>query len=303
MGEKALSWILLVILALIWGSSFILMNKGMFASDGSDLYSSNQVAAFRIFFASLFLAPIALRSLKLITRKNFWPILIVGFSGNFIPAFLFTYAETALNHSLVGILNSTTPIFTILLGVLFFQVKASIWHVIGIFVSTVGLVGLLGIGSGIDLSASFTYVGAVLLATVCYATSLNVIKRYLTMIPPIKLTSLAFFLVLFPAAIILFFVFPHADFKWNAAYQEGLMYILILGIIGTSIAVILFNRLIQIASPIFASSVTYLIPVVALFWGLADGEEVNAIQIVSMLLIVGGVLIINQASRNLRKKE
>ncbi|MCB0479153.1 MAG: DMT family transporter [Crocinitomicaceae bacterium] len=302
MGDKLLSWVLLIVLALIWGSSFILMNKGMFGSDGSTLYTSNQVAALRIFFASIFLAPIALGSLKIVNKNNFLPILAVGVCGNFLPAFLFTYAETTLNHSLVGVLNSTTPIFTILLGILFFQAKASYWHAIGIFVSTLGLFGLLGMGSNIDLSSSLKYIGAVLFATLCYATSVNTIKRYLTKIPPIKLTSLAFFMVLFPSAIILFFVFPGENVIWNNDFQEGIIYILILGIIGTSIAVILFNRMIQISSAIFASSVTYLIPIVALLWGVADGEEVNWIQVVSMLLIVGGVLIINWASRKMSKK-
>ena len=302
MGDRLLSWILLIVLAIIWGSSFILMNKGMFTSDGSELYSSNQVAAFRIFFASLFLAPIALRSLKIIDKKNFFPFLIVGMCGNFFPAFLFTYAETELNHSLVGVLNSTTPIFTIILGVLFFKMEVTIWHIVGICISTFGLYGLLGIGAELDFSASLTYVGAVLLATLCYATSLNTIKRYLTHIPPIKLTSLAFFLVLIPSGIILFSIFPDSSFEWNEEYQKGLMYILILGIIGTSIAVILFNRMIQMSSAIFASSVTYLIPIVALVWGFADGENVNWIQTVSMLLIIGGVLIINLASRRKAQK-
>ncbi len=275
----------------------------MFGPDGSQLYTSNQVAAFRIFFASLFLSPIALRSLKIINRQNFFPLLIVGLCGNFLPAFMFTYAETALNHSLVGVLNSTTPIFTIILGVLFFKMQVTIWHIVGIGVSTFGLFGLLGIGANLDFSSSISYVLAVLFATLCYATSLNTIKRYLTHIPPIKLTSLAFFLVLIPSAIILVSIFPDSSFEWNKEYQIGLVYILILGIIGTSIAVILFNRMIQMSSALFASSVTYLIPIVALIWGLADGEDVNWIQVFSMLLIIGGVLMINLASRKRNSKK
>jgi drug/metabolite transporter (DMT)-like permease len=302
MGTKLLSWTLLIVLAAIWGSSFILMNKSMFDSNGQELYSSNQVAALRIFFASIVLAPIALRSLKVLNKKNFFPLLVVGVCGNFLPAFMFTYAETKLNHSLVGVLNSTTPIFTILLGFLFFNAKITIWHIIGIAVSTAGLFGLIGIGADLDIENSLSYIGAVVIATLCYATSLNTIKRYLTHIPPIKLTSLAFFLVLFPSILILLFIFPDFGATWNKEYQEGLTYIIILGVVGTSIAVILFNRLIQISSAIFASSVTYLIPIIALLWGVADHENVNWIQVVSMLIIIAGVLIINISPKKINKK-
>ena len=301
MGSKLLSWSLLISLAIIWGSSFILMKKGMYDSEGNVLYTSNQVAAFRILFASVFLSPIAIRSLSILNRKNFLPLLVVGLCGNFFPAFFFTFAETKLNHSLVGVLNSTTPIFTILLGILFFQMKVTYWHVLGILVSTLGLFGLLGIGADLSLSDSGIYIVAVLLATVCYATSLNTIKRYLTSIPPIKLTSLAFFLVLLPALIITIFVFPTDEAKWDSAHQKGIGYILILGIIGTSIAVILFNRLIQVSSAIFASSVTYLIPIIALLWGVVDHENVNWIQVISMLIIIAGVLMINFSSVKSKK--
>jgi len=277
------------------------MKKGMFDEGGNVLYTSNQVAAFRIFFASIVLAPIALSSLKILNKKNFLPLLVVGVCGNFLPAFLFTYAETELNHSIVGVLNSTVPIFTIVLGFIFFQTKVTKFHIIGILISTLGLFGLLGVGANLNFSESAPFLLAVLLATLCYATSLNVIKRYLTHIPPIKLTSLAFFLVLFPSLIILLFIFPDSNFKWDAAHQKGIGYILVLGIIGTSVAVILFNRLIQLSTAIFASSVTYLIPIIALLWGIVDHENINLAQVISMLIIIGGVLLINVNPKKTKK--
>lgn len=281
------SWLLLILLALIWGSSFILMKKGLMAFD------SNQVAALRIFIAFLFLLPFGVIHFRKDFLHKWKAFLAVGMFGNFIPAFLFTLAETRISSSLAGLLNSLTPIFTLILGGLFFGMIVTKRQVAGILLGFFGAaVLILGSGTGNMQGAVFGL--AVVLATFFYGISLNVIRKYLTEVPSVTTTFFAFMMVGPPAGIYLLFT----DFSKRLANDpvalSSLGYTALLGIIGTATAVILFNILIKKASALFASSVTYLIPVVALGWGIADGEEVSVLHLFSIILILAGIFLINR---------
>jgi drug/metabolite transporter (DMT)-like permease len=289
MSQKTLSWFLLILLSLIWGSSFILMKRGM------DAFSSDEVAALRISIAFLFLLPFHLKYYKIDLKKYFVGLLLMGVFGNLIPAFLFTKAETQISSSLTGMLNALTPLFTILIGLLWLGNKPTNKQVIGIIVGFVAAICLMLFDNAQDTFRNFAFGFLVLLATVCYALSLNGIKKYLGGLNSITATVWAFSIT---GPIALCYLFGFTSFtthlQQNPLALQSLGYISILAIVGSAISVILYNILIKLSGTVFASSCTYLIPVVAILWGVFDGETVKIGQIVSMGVIILSVYLINR---------
>ncbi|MFN5846705.1 MAG: DMT family transporter [Flavobacteriia bacterium] len=297
MSKELKSWGLLLFLACIWGSSFILMKRGMHTVDGLPIFSDLQVGAMRMLIAGLVLAPFAVRHVKKIkTWQQFISLSIVGFSGNFFPAFLFTYAETGLSSGFAGMLNSFTPIFTIIIGFFVFKVKLSSIQLLGIAIGTTGIVLLMFAGKSISMTGTWFHILAIVLATLMYGISLNTIKHTLQMFKAIEITSLAFFIVLIPAAIANLTFGTALTFQQNPHALEGLGYITILSVVGTALAVILFNKIISISSALFASSVTYFIPIVAVLIGLYFGEQISWGQVGSMCIVLLGVFILNSGN-------
>lgn len=285
---------LLIVLALTWGSSFILMKLGMEDRAGNPVYTSEEVAALRISTAFLFLLPFGIYYLPTLKRKKIVPLLVSGLFGNTIPAFLFTAAETRMEPSLAGMLNSTTPIFTILIAIGFFGERFRPINYLGVALGFAGSAGLMLANGTAQLSGELYYSMLVLIATLCYAISLNTIRRYLTDMHPIAVTSLSFMLVGPPVTLYLFSTGFSATFFHHPSGLTSFGYVLLLGVLGTAVAVILFNYLVQISNAVFASTVTYLIPITAIGWGLLLQESVNAYHFGAMLLILAGVYLINR---------
>ena len=285
--EKSIkNYLTLLFLATVWGSSFILMKKGLL------VFSDVQVAALRLFIAFLSLVPFLFRAFKKVCKKHIFPIVIMAFFGNGIPAFLFTKAQTQLDSSLVGILNSLVPLFTLLLGVYFFKSRPSKTNIAGVLLGLCGAVflTLFSMGKGVEIN---NYVLLVVLATVMYAVSINVIKKYLQDIDALSITALAFSII---GPLSAFYIF-NADFLTLAKTDQGIeamLYIALLAVVGTSSAVVIFNKLISRSSAIFASSVTYLIPIIAILWGVFDGEIITIHHILAVAIILSGVYLVNK---------
>jgi drug/metabolite transporter (DMT)-like permease len=269
------------------------MKKGMFAEDGTAIFSSEQVGSLRMLIAALALLPISINKLKILTWKNVFPLAIVGFCGNFFPAFLFSYAETGISSGLAGMLNSFTPIFTIIIGFLFFKTKLTNKQIIGTVIGTLGIIALVLTGKTASLNGDWDHILAIVLATLLYAISLTTIKNKLSNFNSFEITSLAF-LIIFPFSIGGFFLTDTLQtFKSNPLAYQGIFFIIILSIVGTALAVVLFNRIIAFSSALFASSVTYFIPIVAVLIGFTFGETINLWQVLSMLIVLSGVIIAN----------
>lgn len=297
MSKNAFNWFLLLLLSCIWGSSFILMKKGMYDQAGKVVFTDTQVAALRMFIASLALAPFALSKLKtLLKAKVFFAIVVVGLLGNFVPAFLFTYAETGLSSGFTGMLNSFTPVFTVLIGVLVLKVKLSAKQQLGMLIGTVGIVLLMFFGKSLSFDGDWGHIFSVVLATFCYAVSLNTIKHGLIDVPALDISSLAFFLLLPFGIMGIFSTGVTETLRYQPGATNSLFYIAVLALFGTAISVVIFNRLIAATSALFASSVTYFIPVVAVFIGYFFGEKMSYMQIGSMLIILVGVFFINNGA-------
>ncbi|TRX66196.1 DMT family transporter [Carboxylicivirga sp. M1479] len=285
--KKWFQFTVLMLLAFIWGSSFILMKIGLKSFDNI------QVASLRMGFASLFLMPVALRHLKKLKRKDVLPLIIAGFVGNLIPAFLFTKAQTEIDSSLAGMLNSLTPVFTLIVSVVFFRMKSKMSQFIGIGLGLLGALGLIVSGSSVSIANVNAHAFFVVAATVCYAVNINVVKAYLTHLSGIQITSLSF-LFFGPVVFYLFFSSDIDGAMQHADWLSHLGAMALLGIVGTAVAMLLMNTLIKYSSPVFASSVTYVIPIFAIMWGMLDGEVVTSFHVLFMGVVLLGVYLINR---------
>lgn len=289
MKKPALAWAILLALSLVWGSSFILMKKGMVA------FSSDEVAALRISMASLVLLPWFIKNFNATYRAHSKGLILTGLFGSLIPAFLFTYSETHISSALAGMLNALTPVFTVILAVLWLKIRVSGRQVMGLVTGLLAACALVWFDKSENIFKNIQYSLLVVLATICYAISVNVIRKYLLELKPLGTTAWAFALM---GPLALGYLFGISDFvphlQSHPHAMSSLGYTAILAIVGSALSVIAYNYLINTAGPVFASSCTYLIPIVALFWGLLDGESVNFSQILCIVLLMAGVYLLNR---------
>jgi drug/metabolite transporter (DMT)-like permease len=304
MSTSTRSWVLLILLACIWGSSFILMKKGMYTDDHQVIFSAAQVGTLRMLLASLVLLPLSIINFrKLKSRKDILYFSIVGFCGSFIPAFLFTYAETGISSGFAGMMNSFTPIFTIILGFIIFHQRLKVSQLYGAVIGTVGIACLVFSGKQMALQADWYHLLAVVLATFFYGISLNTIKHKLQGYSSSEITSLSFGILFIPSLICFIFLDTEQVFLTSKHALSGFSYIAILAVVGTAFATFIFNGILRISSALFASSVTYLIPIVAVFIGIYFNEKITVFQVLSMFIILFGVLVANYAEVLISKKQ
>ena len=292
MSKDTLKWVYLAILSLVWGSSFILIKKSLIG------LTPLQLGSLRILFAGVFLLLIGFSSLRKIQKKEWKWIIISAFVGTFFPVFLFAYAQTEIDSAITSILNSTTPLLTLLLGSLLFSINFSRSQLIGIIVGLVGCCALIWIGSNVHPNQNYWFAGLVIIASILYAANVNIIKRYMQHIGAMSIAVGNFIFLIIPAIIVLYFTdFFTAETLSTKEVHHSLGYVGILAVIGTATAKVLFNKLVQISNPIFASSVTYTIPVVAFTWGILDGEDFTFLQFISAGIIIIGVFISNRKKK------
>ncbi|PZR41642.1 MAG: EamA family transporter [Azospira oryzae] len=280
---------LLLILSLIWGTSFILIKQGL------KVFAPDEVAALRVSAASLFLLPVALIKLKELQKKDFPLILVSGLLGIFIPSFLFAYAQTKLDSSVAGILNTLSPLWTMVLGAIFFGQRFKGYAIIGIIIGFAGTIVLAISRAGGTLGGFNSYALFIVLACAFYGANLNWVKYKIHNIPSLTITSVSVLLI-GPLAIV--YLLGISDFTAKIGQVEGAWrafgFVVLLGCMSTSIATALFNQLIKISTPLFASSVTYIMPIVAVMWGVLDGEQLIIGHFIGMVCILGGVYLANR---------
>jgi drug/metabolite transporter (DMT)-like permease len=278
---------ILMILAFIWGSSFILMKIGLKS------FSPEQAGALRIVLASAVLLPLSVKQLKNLKRKDLPSLLIAGFIGSFFPAFLFMIAETRIDSSLAGMLNSLTPVFTLLVGLIFHKTLFRPMQGAGLMLGLAGAAGLILAGEGFRLGTVNSYAFYIVLATCFYAISINQIKSKLTHLTGIQVTSLSF-LFIGPVALGYLLTTNLTAVTSNPEWPLHLLALAALGILGTAFAQMLMNSLIRYSSAVAASSVTYIIPIFAILWGVFDDEKVTVLHLLCMALILSGVYLISR---------
>jgi drug/metabolite transporter (DMT)-like permease len=302
--SKVLNPLIYVSLCLIWGSSFILMKWGLYDEHNQVVLTAWQVAAIRVLTAGVVLIPLIVTRIGKLPRSLWSWVVLSGILGVFAPAFLFCIAETHIDSSLAGVLNALTPFCAILFGFLLYKTPVPGRQILGIIIGLAGLI-LLFMAQG---HVSFRYVGYagyVLLATICYGINLNLVKHKLHGVPSLTIATVSFVALIIPAAIILYATGYFSLPLGNPVYIKSTIASCILGVIGSALSWIIFFILLKRTSPVFASSVTYITPVVALGWGWYYGEAITAAQVVCMLIILVGVYLTNPLikKKEVRKKE
>jgi drug/metabolite transporter (DMT)-like permease len=286
MNNTNSKWFYLFVLSIIWGSSFILIKKSLLG------LTAYQLGALRVIITGLFLFIAGYKSIKTIEKKAWKWIVLTGVFGTFFPVFLFAVAETEIDSAVASIINSLVPLNTILLGFAVFKIASTKRQILGVIIGFIGTSILILKGAELNPHQNYLYAGYVVLATLSYAASVNIIKKHLQHVKPLTIAVGNFVPIILPAFIILFFSdffteerFNHPDFKMS------MLYIVILSFFGTAIAKVLFNKLVHISTPVFASSVTYLMPIIALMWGFLDGESFSFIQAIASVVILVGVYL------------
>lgn len=281
-------WLYLILLSFIWGSSFILMKKALIA------FTPVQLGALRILIAGLFLLLIGFKSLKKIKRKHYKHIVSTAFLGTFFPVFLFAYAVNGIDSSIASILNSLTPFNTFIVGVLAFGFSFKKRQLIGISIGLIGTVLLILKGADLNPDQNYWFSILVVIASLGYAFNVNIVKKHLHDLSAFSIVTGNFLLLIIPAFIVLFYTDFFNTISFEDSEVTAFIYIIILAVLGTGIAKVFYNKMVHLATPIFASSVTYLIPIFAVFWGVLDGENLNFIQLLAGIVILFGVYLVNK---------
>ena len=288
LNSKLINWLIFISLSVIWGSSFILMKEGLVA------LTAFQVASVRIISSGLVLLPVAVKSIRQIPANKLFTIFMSGVLGSLLPAYLFCIAEQGIDSSLAGTLNSLTPIFVIIIGALFFKTKTAVHKVLGILIAFSGSIFLFFSQPGFSHNSNLAYVLLVVLATMMYGLNVNMVHRYLQHVSSFQIAALALSTNAIPALVVLYFTGYFSMDLSNRSVLFSTGYSVILGIMGTALASVIFYILIKRAGAVFSSMVTYGIPFVAIIWGIIYGEQVGWKQVIGLLVILSGVYVANR---------
>jgi len=292
MTDDKKKWLYLGILSLIWGTSFILIKKSLLG------LTPMQLGALRTVVTGSILFLVGFNHFKFLEKKHFKWLALSGLCGTFFPSFLFSIAETEIDSAVTSVLNSLVPLNTVLLGLAVFKIAVTRNQVIGVIIGFVGTVFLILAGSDLNPDQNYLFTIYVIISTVLYAVNANIIKSYLQYVKPLSIAVGNYAFIYIPALVVLGFTdfFTEQTFQ-NSFFKESILYVICLSLFGTAIAKVLFNKLIQISNPVFASSVTYIMPVVALFWGLLDNEKFNIYQFFATIVIFIGVYLANRKAK------
>ncbi|MDJ0644568.1 MAG: DMT family transporter [Flavobacteriaceae bacterium] len=289
MSNKQIRWLYLAILALVWGSSFILIKKALIG------LTPIQVGALRILITAIVLLLVGFKSLFTIKKQHWWPIILTAVLGTFFPAFLFAYAITGIDSSIASILNSLTPLNTLIIGFLVFGFAFRRHQLLGVIIGLAGTIVLILKGADMNPDQDYFFALFPIISSLGYAFNVNILKKSLSDLSAIAITTGNFLVIILPTLIVLWYSGFFSSFEYTETSGISLLYVTILAVFGTAFAKTLFNKLVQISSPIFSTSVTYLIPIVAIFWGILDGENLSVIQLFAGGIILLGVYL---ASKN-----
>lgn len=288
MKNTQLRWIYLIILSIVWGSSFILMKKALIG------LTPIQVGAFRILITAFVLVLVGFKEIFTIKKLHWFYIFLTAVLGTFFPAFLFAYAISGIDSSIASILNSLTPLNTLIVGALFFRFSFMRHQLIGILIGLIGTTILILKGAELNPNQNYWFALLVILSSIGYAFNVNILKKHLSDLSALAITTGNFIILIIPTTLVLWYSDFFQTFENSKVTRTSIYYIILLAVLGTAFAKTLFNKLVQMSSPIFSTSVTYLIPIVAVFWGIYDGENLTFIQLLGGGLILLGVYLTNR---------
>ncbi|MCB0601100.1 MAG: DMT family transporter [Saprospiraceae bacterium] len=282
------SVLVLVFLSLTWGSSFILIKKSLTG------FNPYQMVAIRLSLTGLLFLPWTIYRWRKIQWERWPALLVVGFVGSLIPFTLYGWGETRVSSSVAGIINALTPIFTMIIGILLFSLRFSSRQLGGILLGLAGAFGLILMQNQSGSGNSFGYSMLMVIATMCYGTSANTVKAKLGEMHAVDITAVTFLLTAIPSILFLLLPVNSNHLLHSEAAREALVYVLILVLAGTAMATVLYYYLVQITTPIFASMVSYFMPIVAVLWGALDGEIIRGQHFLAIGCILAGVYLVQR---------
>ncbi len=279
------SWLSLFFLGFLWGGSFLFIKKGLMA------FSPVQMGALRLSLASAAFLPMGLYYWKRTDRRH-WPyIAAVGFIGSFIPLFLYAFGQTRVHSALSGVLSTMTPIFTLVIGILFFRQHATGRKLAGVLLGFAGAAWLI-FSRGGQVAGDWRFALLIILATCCYAVSSNIVQAHLSGVKPLAISALSFTFIGLPSMVILYFSgFENAFARDSRQAWTSLGFIAFLALAGTFLATMIYFRLVQREGAVFATMVGYFFPLVATLLGFLDGEVIHAAHFAGMILIIAGIYV------------
>lgn len=277
------NWALLAALTLIWGSSYILIKKGLL------VFSPIELACLRLSVSFIALTPFMFKAIKTIPKEKYPLTFAIGLFGSGLPGFLFAFSMTRINSSVNGIINSLSPLFTLLIAALLFKTLLPKVKIAGVIIGLAGALILILFKPNGNFNGDFAFAILPVLATFCYGLSTNIVKNKFPNESSVNITSLAMCMIGLPCLIGLSFTGFYTKMATVPGAWQALMYIIVLAVMGTVVAWMLFYKLIQRTDALFGASVTYLIPIVAIAWGIFDGEAFSIVQLGGMALILSGV--------------
>ncbi|MDB4292029.1 EamA family transporter [Maribacter sp.] len=293
MNDFQKKWFYLVLLALVWGSSFILIKKALIG------LSPIQLGGLRIVIASLTLFALGFKSLSKLSVRDWKWVVAGGLLSSFFPPFLFALAQTQLDSGVTAIFNSTVPLLTSMVGIAMFGALLGRRQLVGVFIGLFGTVVLIVSGMELVPDQNYWYASFILLSALGYAFNINIIKSKLPHLSALAVTTGSFAVAFVPALCLVVYSGFFSEVAHNVQMQDALWYLLALAIFGTAVANMYFNKLIHVSSPVFAASVTYLIPLVAILWGVWDGESINVYQLLGGVIILFGVWLVNKKKKTI----
>ena len=291
MGGIKQKWIYLILLSFIWGSSFLFIKKALVG------FSPIQLGSLRIIFAALFLFLFGFKSLQSLSIKDWKWIAIAGFLSSFFPPLFFAMAQTQIDSGITSIINSIAPLGTTLVGIWLFKLTITKRQILGVIVGLLGTILLIVVSMEFSPEQNYAYAIFIILSALGYAFNINIIKKHLSHLTPLAVATASFGVVIIPALGMAIFAGVFSLNVQEIEVQKAFGYVFVLAFLGTAIANIMFNKLIQISSPVFAASVTYTIPLVAIFLAILDGEKISVFQIIGGLIIVFGVWLVNKKNK------
>ena len=295
MTDYQKKWFYLILLSLIWGSSFILIKKALIG------FSALQLGGLRIVFASLTLFIFGFRNLSKLSLRDWKWMIFAGLGSSFFPPFLFALAQTQLDSGITSIFNSVAPLLTTIVAIAMFGAIITKRQLLGVFIGLFGTVALIVAGMEFNPNQNYWYSIFVLLSALGYAFNINIIKNHLSHLSPLTVTTASFGVAFIPALILVWYSGFFTEVLDNTKMHDAFWSLLALAVVGTSLANIFFNKLIYLSNPVFAASVTYTIPIVAVVWGFWDGETINIYQLIGGAIILFGVWLVNKKKKRVSK--
>ncbi len=287
MDTNKKKWIYLIIVSVIWGSTFILIKRALLG------LSAYQIGGLCIIMTTFLLLPFGIKKCKYLKKREWCWIAIIGFLSSFLPPVFLGLAQQGINSSVSSIINSSTPLNTVLIGVVLFGVFISRVQIFGVLIGMFGGL-LLFYSDSYGVDQNYYYGIFVLASSLAYALNINIVKKYLSHIDSLTVITASFITILIPALILVYFSGFFDNILQDLEMQQSLIYLGLFALFGNAISKVVFNELIVISSPIFAASVNYLIPLVAIAWGLLDGEKLGRTQLIGGIIIVLGVFLVNK---------